>query len=165
VTTDLLAGATATISPCGRYRYDLTRMWGEGPVALWVMLNPSIADAERDDHTIRRCIFYSKREGMGGLVVVNLFAWRATKPSELLTADDPVGPENTATINRWLTDERVGLRIVAWGANRLAEQLGRPLWRAASGSPDNVLCLGRTTSGAPRHPARLPNDQPLEVYA
>ena len=87
----------ATISACGRYRYELARGEGE-PSICWIMLNPSTADASRDDPTIRRVIGFSRRWGFATAVVVNLFAWRATRPEELLSVEDPVGPDNDRTV-------------------------------------------------------------------
>jgi hypothetical protein len=74
---------TATISDCGRYRYTLGRTWSDEPPVLFVMLNPSTADADVDDNTISKCIGFAKRWGHGGITVVNLYAWRATNPKEL----------------------------------------------------------------------------------
>ena len=75
---------SAEISPCGLYRYSLTRKWEawKGTVNF-IMLNPSTADAQEDDPTIRRCIGFAKAWGYGGIVVTNLFAYRATNPKEL----------------------------------------------------------------------------------
>ena len=80
--------STATISPCGSYRYTLTRDLGlamkpKRP-CLFVMLNPSTADALMDDRTIRRCKGFATREGCTSLTVVNLFAFRATNPDDTL---------------------------------------------------------------------------------
>jgi len=73
----------AVISDCGTYRYALARYWGPGPELAFVMLNPSTADASVDDPTIRRCMGFARRENLGGIVVANLFALRATDPSAL----------------------------------------------------------------------------------
>jgi len=144
---------TALFSPCGRFRYLLSRRWdtGRGTV-LWIMLNPSTADAERDDPTIRRCIGFSRLWGFGAMEAVNLFALRATDPRELGRADDPVGPLN----DRHIADAAAGAAavIAAWGAHPLAaSRTGevRPLL------PGSVRCLGRTASGAPRHPLYTPS--------
>jgi len=80
------AAGTAALSACGRYRYELTRQWGDDGVrgrVCWIMLNPSTADAEVDDPTIRKCIGFSKRWGFERMVVVNLFAHRSSDPAVL----------------------------------------------------------------------------------
>ena len=106
--------AAATISPCGLYRYELVRAWGDPPFCAFVMLNPSTADGAEDDNTIRRCVGFAQRFGFGGFSVVNLFAFRATKPEAMLAAADPVGPDNDAHILGALAAaQRV---FAAWGA-------------------------------------------------
>src|SRR4029079_19593153 len=106
----------AVMSPCGRYRYRLTRVWDESrPAVCWVMLNPSTADAVKDDPTIRRGSSFSWSWGAGGLVVVNLFAFRATNPADLLDAPDPVGPENDAHVRD--AAKGAGLVMAAWGVH------------------------------------------------
>ena len=94
---------SAIISPCGRYRYVLKRNLPQAirwvKPCLFVMLNPSVADAELDDPTIRRCIGFAKREGCTELTVVNLFAYRSTDPEGLLIQTrDPIGDMNDAYI-------------------------------------------------------------------
>lgn len=152
----------ATISPDGQYRYDLVRIWGAGPLVLWVMLNPSTADAADDDPTIRRCRAFSRNERAGGMVVVNLFAWRATDPAELRTALDPVGPDNEATIRRWTTDPEVAHVVCAWGANTMVTPTAwGPVTQAAADAGHLPRCLGTTKHGAPRHPLYVPSTQSL----
>lgn len=154
----------AVISECGRYRYGLRRQWfGVGPRALFIMLNPSTADAELDDPTIRRCIGFARRFGCSGVDVVNLYAWRATKPADLWTADDPVGPKN----DEWLTRAFRAARLLdapvvaAWGAHarpgRVAEVLSLPY-------ADRLQALGVTKAGAPRHPLYLRADADLTPW-
>lgn len=108
---------TAIISDCGRYRYQLGRTWSDGPIARFIMLNPSTADATEDDPTIRRCISFAKREGAGAISVVNLFAFRATKPADMMKATDPIGPENNDHLREWVGHEFgfAKLVIAAWG--------------------------------------------------
>lgn len=90
---------SAVISPCGNYRYLLTREYDpEGPLMTFIMLNPSTADAENDDSTIRKCRKFSDKQGCGRLAVVNLFAYRATKPEVLKKVSAPIGPDNMAHI-------------------------------------------------------------------
>jgi hypothetical protein len=92
---------SADISPCGRYRYTLHRTWGasERPRgAVFVMLNPSTADAEKSDATVRKCIGFAQRWGLDGISIVNLFAFRSRHPGDLALQADPVGPLNDNAI-------------------------------------------------------------------
>lgn len=108
----------AGISDCGRYRYWLTRGWSHGPMGVWIMLNPSTADAMQDDPPIRRCIRFSKAWGWGSLAILNLFAYRATNPAELRKVADPVGPECDQAMADFVP-KLPGVRCVvaAWGAH------------------------------------------------
>lgn len=142
--------AGAIMSPCGRYRYRLWRVWRRGPRVLFIGLNPSTADAERDDPTVRRCIGLAKAWGFSGMELANLFAYRATDPRVLAQADDPVGPDN----DRWLAwlAKRTACRVACWGNHgwlhdRAAEVVVRL---------PKLRCLGVTKLGHPRHPLYLP---------
>ena len=143
----------ADISKCGRYRYRLWRRWGPGDAVLWVMLNPSTADAEQDDATIRRCKAFTKDWGCERLEVVNLFALCATNPKELVTADDPIGPRNDVTLRHM--GRRVYKHVIAaWGAHGYLFNRG---WEVAVFLLlANLSCLGVTKNGQPRHPLCLP---------
>lgn len=156
---------SATISDDGRYRYHLTRFWNPSVHGLaFVMLNPSTADGTTDDPTIRRCMRFARDLGFGGLHVVNLYAFRATKPADLWQAIDPVGPDNDAYLRRtFLAASTVGKPVIAaWGANarpdRVAHVLDLPLAR------ESLHHLGLTKSGAPRHPLYLRADSRPAPY-
>lgn len=158
----------AVISPCGQYRYTLDRLWRTGlPTALFIMLNPSTADASVDDQTIRRCRYFATREGCGGLTVVNLYALRSTDPAALLTHPDPVGPENAAYVGAAL-DRNPALVIAAWGSHRFAVAQAHDttlaVERILGRRGLRLKCLGTTKDGSPRHPSRLPNNAPLITY-
>lgn len=145
----------AVISDCGRYRYLLRRKWEYAKNSmLWIMLNPSTADADTDDATIRRCMHYAFDWGYGGINVVNLFAYRSTQPKALRTVADPVGPDNdTHIIREALNAELV---VAAWGAhgNMLNIQRDRDVYDRVA--PYGVVyCLGTTKQGQPKHPVRL----------
>jgi hypothetical protein len=151
----------AVISADGIYRYELGRTWDESlPPMTFVMLNPSTADAELDDPTIRRCIGFAKREGAGGILVANLYAFRATDPKVMLRAVDPVGSENDMTILRLVSYAlmRGGRVVVAWGANadaRRVRHVRKLLYPLA------LHCLGVTKDGHPKHPLYISGDAPL----
>jgi hypothetical protein len=124
---DLTEDSGAELSPCRRYRYRLWRRWSDGPVVNFVMLNPSTADAEQDDPTVRRCVGFAKSWGAGGLVVTNLYALRSTDPKALWTADDPVGPENAFHLGSGaLGADTV---VCAWGAEGARNGRGNEVLR------------------------------------
>ena len=163
---------TATISPCGKYRYDLTRQWRWGHSALGshllpiIMLNPSTADADVDDPTIRRCISFARREGFDGIRVVNLFAYRATSPGDMKIAADPFGPEGSAYIERTLEMAAVLETpvLAAWGAHGGFRARDEAVRISAKGWGARLVCLGVTAAGHPRHPLYVKGDQPFVAY-
>lgn len=148
---------TAIISPCGTYRYTLERAWSSKPrYLLFIMLNPSTADAEKDDPTIRRCRGFAEDLGFTGLLVANLYALRATEPKDLKIqlkfGVDVVGPDNNKHIKKLV--KRASLTLAAWG------QRGPIFDRAAEVRelvPD-ARALAFTKKGEPRHPLMLPKD-------
>lgn len=142
----------ARFSPCGLYRYLLWREWdGTRAVLVWVMLNPSTADAEHDDATIRKVIGFAKAWGYGSILVLNLFAYRSTKPAGLRTVADPIGPDNDAIL---LTIAAKGVDVVcAWGANA---DPARALAVRRYFQRIPLTCLGTTKDGQPRHPLYVP---------
>jgi hypothetical protein len=155
---------SALLSYDKKYRWKLERIWqpAKAPV-VWVMLNPSTADASRDDATIRRCIGFSMNWGFGGIEVYNLFAFRATNPAALLEAKDPVGEKNDEYLKAIPIEREI---ICAWGALPKGFGQQRLVLREK-----NVLmmltgrkmrCLGYTQNGYPRHPVRLPYSTSLE---
>ena len=100
----------AVISQDNKYRYQLSRIWdNEKPTVLFIMLNPSTADADADDPTIRRVVNFAKSWGYGGVFVGNLYAFRSTDPKGLKHTEDPVGEENIAHVQTLigLTDKVV----------------------------------------------------------
>jgi hypothetical protein len=157
----------AHISPCQRYRYTLRR----GPVdtggLTFLCLNPSTANAELDDPTVRKCIGFTERLGATGFTIVNLFAWRATNPLELLEAGDPVGPQNDV----FLSNEFMRPVICAWGApsstklRRMVEHRIVQLAHLFQAHGQETWHLGPLTlNGSPRHPLYLPYDADLEPW-
>ena len=132
-----------------------------------IMLNPSKANATEDDHTIRWWIRYARENGYGGIVVVNLFAFRATMPADMKRADDPVGPDNNRAIVSAIKEAAKGggKVIVAWGVHGEFQDRDRAvlkLIRATYGKAP--LCLGVTVGGFPMHPARLSPKLSLRPY-
>lgn len=146
----------ASLSSCERYRYRLTRTWDPArPTATFLMLNPSTADALVDDPTIVRCCNFARSWGMGGLLVVNLYAYRATNPTDLWTVSDPVGPDNDQHLRQAFAsaEAKEAPVVAAWGVNAKPERVADV---AEFAGP--LLALGLTKAGQPRHPLFMPKD-------
>lgn len=153
----------AVISDCGKYRYLLRRTWdGSKPRALLIMLNPSTADASTDDATIRACVRLLRGLGYGSMEVVNVFAWRATNPDELLRHEDVIGPNNHHTIEAAIL--RCDVAICAWGAYPPAKQYAVELLNLVRSHRPAAYCFGKTKSGAPKHPLYIKSGTPLKVF-
>ena len=151
--------APAILSEDGIYRYTLLRRWlfGKGR-CLFIMLNPSTADAINDDPTIRRCISFSKQWQFRELMVANIFALRATYPADLKAHAAPIGPENNAYIME--AAKRADRIVAAWGVH--GSFLGRSAQVIDMLKDKDLLCLGTTKDGQPRHPLMVAYETKLE---
>ena len=159
----MLSDSNAIISVCGQFRYALTRRWGSGPSALFIMLNPSTAGASVDDPTIRRCIAFAKREGCGGFQVENLYGFRATNPEHMFSQGDAAIGETDRFI--LLAAANVsGPLICAWGADKRAKQRAQHVTAHLKACGATPLCLGRTKDGSPRHPLYVKGDAPIVPF-
>lgn len=141
----------ADISLCQNYRYSLSRIWDESKsLVLFIGLNPSTADEQDDDPTLRRCIGFAKNWGYGGVCMANLFAYRATQPKDLKLASDPIGPDN----DEWLVKltKQADIVIAAWGND--GAFLNRS--SAVQAMIPNIHCLKINKSGEPAHPLYQP---------
>lgn len=154
----------ALLSADGIYRYTLTRQWGafDAPRVCFIMLNPSTADAQQDDPTVRRCIAYARAWEFGGLEVVNLFALRATDPRQLARHPSPLGPGNNDII---LTIAAGCRRVVAaWGTGGTLHHRGEQVLRMLRGNDIVAKALRITKDGHPAHPLYLPASlEPFEL--
>ena len=143
---------SANFSPCRTYRYALWRRWGRGDYAMFIGLNPSTADEKSDDPTIRRCVGFAKSWGYGALCMANLFAYRATDPTEMKRAIDPIGVENDFRLIELAKGAAVV--VAAWGTHgehKRRDQSVRLL-------VPNLQYLRLTKDGHPSHPLYLPAD-------
>lgn len=155
---------SAVLSPCGWYRYRLERHGSDGPLVGVVMVNPSTADAVDDDATIRKLKGFAERNGWGGFVVGNLFAWRAKDVTDLGRSPEPVGLDNDLHLQDIF--EEVDLILVAWGRLAKLPPALRNRWREVADmihrADKPVLCIGETVEGGqPRHPLMPGYDTPI----
>lgn len=150
----------ATFSDDRMYRYELWREWEPTrPAFVVIGLNPSTADENNDDPTIRRCMGFARRFDCGQLVMLNLYAFRATSPKDMLAAVDPVGPR-TDEILRWHAErERTQYTVAAWGANATLERAA-----VVAEMFPTLHCFGVNANGSPKHPLYLPLMSVLNPY-
>ena len=156
----------ATLSDCETYRYTLSRIWDlSKPQVMFIMLNPSTADALKDDPTIKRCIAFAKSWGYGGINVGNLFAYRSRFPIELFHTLDPVGKENI----KFLKDMALKSEIIvcAWGNGSLVEKLKKKLWPEyfpLKGLYKPLHYLELCNDGTPKHPLYLKSNLKPQTF-
>lgn len=153
----------ATFSRCGQFRYRLSRRWTEGAPLLYIMLNPSMAEAEQDDPAIKRCIRFAQAHDFPAVEVVNLFAYRATDLEELWRAGYPVGTENDEHIAAALRE--AGALCVAWGAQAHRQARIDAVLALIKATPLEPQCLDLTLSGQPHHPLTARRESRLHAYA
>lgn len=156
---------TAVISECERYRYQLTRIWDESkPKVMFLMLNPSTADAEKEDPTIKRCMNFAKSWGYGGLMVGNLFAYRSTNPKYLLDVDDPIGPENKKYLDEMI--KSCEIVICAWGNGSILRRLRKKEYEKIVLQAKNFHYLEWSKRyDVPKHPLYLQHNlKPIKVF-
>lgn len=155
----------ARFSECRRYRYSLTREWDVSkPLIVWCGLNPSTADEDIDDPTIRREVGFSKDWGFGRYLKLNAYAWRATKPKDMFEAqrsgEDIVGEDNDDTI--LVNLKKAKMFVACWGAN-IDLHRSYKLRSLLRGSLRTVHALKLTSKGHPQHPLYMPADtQPFK---
>lgn len=162
--SDLLIKRSAIISACGLYRPRLDRDLGyDGPTALIMGVNPSTADGESDDQTIRKDYGFSRHFGWGRFIKANKFALRAKDVRALRTAIDPIGPMNDAYIEQAMREADV--HVVAWGPLAKLPRHLRGRWKRVVSIAREVgcplFCLGMAQDGQPLHPLMLSYDRPL----
>lgn len=146
----------AYFSPCRTWRYALWRTWEpELPRVAFCGLNPSTADEEHNDPTVRRCIQFAHDWGYGGMWMLNAFGFRATDPRDMKSSLDPVGPDNDATIER--VRRLVKMVVACWGVHGSWLTRGEELLKFLK-SMGPVHCLGWTKWLHPKHPLYLPKD-------
>jgi len=159
------------------YRYKLWRHWGPesepSKVACFCMLNPSTANENDLDPTLRRCVAFAKSWSCTGMVVVNLFAVVSADPTILLTQEDAIGdtPRNT-TLGRIVTNTNIILQeveqshvlMLGWGAFPEAVGRAKQVFEMLEKYGAAPQCLGTTQSGAPKHPLYVASWTPLMPY-
>lgn len=148
---------SAVFSPCRTWRYTLTRTWDfTRPLAMFVGLNPSTATETIDDNTVRRCIGYARNWGYGGLLMMNIFAFRAKDPKVMKSQEDPVGPGNNCCLVTMAHKESTGIVVAAWGTHGVFQNRHQNILKLFLEVGIPLHCLRITKKGFPEHPLFLP---------
>lgn len=153
-----------------KYRYTFkSKTWNDNQLAcLFIMLNPSTADENLDDATTYKCRRIAEKNDFGSFRIVNLFAWRATKPIELKNAGDPIGPENDKTILEEIKKikKNGGKIIVAWGDGegfKKLENRAKEVLAILKKEKVQIWILGETNNRNPWHPRNIECQSPFEL--
>ncbi len=150
----------AVFSEDRKYRYALWRMWSLRQPLLLIGLNPSTANEISNDATITRCMARAAREGFGGLLMANLYAYVSTNPKILLgSSEEFIGVENDAYLKQMIA--LASRTVCGWGsfpaaiirANAVLNMIKRP------------YCLGINKDGQPKHPLYISYEVPMVEYA
>lgn len=152
--TGLKKDKGAIISDDKFYRYLLWRKWdNELEPVIFIMLNPSTGNGEKDDPTVKKCLKYAKDWGYGSLYILNLFAYRATNPKELGLVKDPVGKFNYSYIKHFIKHQfyKKPIIIAAWGTFEIAKKLKNRVLALTN----ELYYLELSKDGSPKHPLYL----------
>jgi len=147
---------SAILSEDRVYRWMLEREWDDNkPSIAYIMLNPSTADENEDDRTIKKLIKFTRVWGYGGLKVCNIYAYRATDPTELKSVTDPTGSENEKHVRELVAScDKI---VFAWGNDASEPEWLKPL-------VPNPYCLKINKTGKPAHPLYQPDTTILREY-
>lgn len=155
------------ISPCGLYRPLLLRQWDEAKsLCSFGGVNPSTADADLDDATVRKWIGFATRLGFGGFVAWNNFDYRSTDVKQLGKVGEPISDVNDMAIT--LALQKCEKNFAGWGSEtkvpaRLRYRF-REVERLAKSLGVSLYCIGKTNAGNPRHALMTAYSTPVELY-
>lgn len=151
--------SSAGISSCGLYRWWLFRSWSELPLVIWIMMNPSTADHQKNDPTILKIIRYSTRWKYGAALVLNIYAFRTSRPENLpQVMKEAIGRSNNwwiKTLFRFAARKSIPV-VCAWGVKH--GDRGCQVRRMAANAGLQLLCLEVALNGEPKHPRFLSED-------
>ena len=155
----------AIFSKCGLYRYALWRRWDENkPMLVTIGLNPSTADEKVDDNTMKKLRKLAERNGFGAFIMMNLFAYRATDPKEMIRVDEPVGPHNMFYMGS--ACGHANTILCAWGRDGVHKGQDEVVMQLLDkvASRTKICCLGVNNNGTPKHPLYQPDNTVFQGY-
>lgn len=142
-------------------RYCLWRIWDRKlPLIMFIGINPSKADENTNDPTIRRCIIFATDWGYGGLYMVNLYPGISDDPTSVPIATKLAMQKNDTYIK--FMGDRCKDVVLMWGGSLLSKMNGRD--KDIIKIFPNALCFGHNNDGSPKHPLYLPSTTKLIRY-
>lgn len=150
-----------------KHRLALWRLWSwSKPPMVVAMLNPSTADAEKDDPTMRQVVHCAAAGDFGGVMVVNMFSLMSKTPDDLLTSDSPISLLNDYYVRQAIEPMDGRVVVCAWGANAAKHPKRAAEFEALLRFESNadLMCFGHTKDGQPRHPLYLGESFNLEAF-
>ncbi len=152
----------AELSPDRIYRYRLWRRWGDGTQMTFIGLNPSTADENVDDHTIRKCIGFAKLHGCDAIEMLNLFALRERNPNLMKKHLEPIGPDNNRFLTKFAREAKIV--VACWGVHGSFRERSIHVIELFKNKGIKLSCFGMTQRGYPRHPLLLPYTSQLVEF-
>lgn len=147
------------------YRYLLWRVWDERKgIICFIGLNPSTANEQTDDNTIRRLVHFTEQGGFGGFCIVNLFSFRARDFDDVKSSDFPIGKKTNSYIKRYAT--KANLVCLMWGGKGPYMNRDKDVLKMLKDLKIDpfLVCLGETKKGNPKHPLYLRNETPMRDF-
>ena len=145
----------ASFSIDKKERYSLAREWDKSKnKILYIMFNPSKADDNRDDPTIRRLIDFTKKFNYGGFFVGNIFTKITPNPKDI-DKSSGITYKNSEELLKLIN--KVDEIVYAWG-NSIEEPkiLKKLIFKPK--------CFGKNFNGTPKHPLYLSSSSKLESF-
>lgn len=148
-----ITNASARFSADRTYRYTLKRQWFPSEnFVMFIGLNPSTADETRNDPTVRRCIDFAQRWGFSGMVMMNLFAFRATAPRNMKQQTEPIGEKN----DFYLLENALNAKKIVACWSQHGSHLERSAAVVALLRAFDIYAFKLAGNGQPYHPLYLP---------
>ncbi|MFN8296760.1 MAG: DUF1643 domain-containing protein [Chitinophagales bacterium] len=150
----------ASFSHDRTHRYSLWRIWDENkPLVMFIGLNPSTANENENDPTIKSCMRIAKANGFGGMYMMNCWTYISRDPKLLKT--NPMADEwnnNLITV----TASKCKDVVFAWGNFSIVSEKGRD--RELYEMFPNAKALTVNKNGSPKHPLYCKSETKLISY-
>lgn len=139
---------------------------GENPLIV-IGLNPSTADNEKPDPTMKAVVTFVEKNGFDGFLMINLYPLRTPSPAILKQKgfDADIHKKNMQKIDSYLKKINEPTILLAFGAKieeiKFLKKCLIDIVEVCQKYNPKWMCLKKTNSGHPCHPLYLKRDLPL----